>query len=215
MPYDAAAISWSQMYAWRRAAARRFGKSVFALPVVTRLRHLLLRAVRDGSSVLEVGAGQRKVAQFLARWRPAVEYQSQDIDPLSHHDYRNLDEITRVYDCVLALEVIEHLPLEAICPWLARLAELLRPGGRLVVSTPNTYYPPAWLRDATHRTPLCFDELAGLVAAAGLDVEQIVRVDHEPWHRHVLRRYVFGWLFRLIGIDFARQIVIVARKAGA
>jgi hypothetical protein len=28
----------------------------------------------------------------------------------------------------------------------------------------------------------------------------------------LLRRYAFGWLFRLIGIDFSRQIVLVAEK---
>jgi hypothetical protein len=87
------------------------------------------------------------------------------------------------------------------------------PGGRLVLSTPNTYYPPAYLRDVTHRTPLCYDELAGLVGAAGLEVERIARVYHDPVHRAFLRRYLFGWLFEMIGIDFARQIILVARKA--
>ena len=88
---------------------------------------------------------------------------------------------------------------------------MLEPGGRLILSTPNTYYPPAYLRDATHRTPLCYDELAGLLAAAGYEVEAIYRIYHDPLHRRLLRQYVFGWLFRLIGIDFARQIVVVAR----
>jgi hypothetical protein len=31
--------------------------------------------------------------------------------------------------------------------------------------------------------------------------------------RRLLRQYLFGWLFRMIGIDFARQIVLVAVKA--
>jgi hypothetical protein len=81
-----------------------------------------------------------------------------------------------------------------------------------VLSTPNTYYPPAYLRDATHRTPLCYDELAGLLAAAGWDVQRVVRIYHDPVWRNIARRYLFGWLFRLIGIDFARQIVVVARN---
>jgi hypothetical protein len=81
-----------------------------------------------------------------------------------------------------------------------------------VLSTPNTFYPPAYLRDATHVTPLCYDELAGLVACSGLHVERVVRVYHDPLLRALLRRLLFGWLFRLIGIDFARQIVLVARR---
>ncbi len=43
-------------------------------------------------------------------------------------------------------------------------------------------------------------------------MERIVRIYHDPVHRKLLRRYLFGWLFRMISIDFARQIVLVARK---
>ncbi|HVX62297.1 MAG TPA: hypothetical protein VHC19_16895, partial [Pirellulales bacterium] len=81
--------------------------------------------------------------------------------------------------------------------------------------TPNTYYPPAYLRDVTHRTPLCYDELAALVASAGGRVVRINRVYHDPIHRKLMRRYLFGWLFRMIGIDFARQIVLIAEKPAA
>ena len=49
-------------------------------------------------------------------------------------------------------------------------------------------------------------------AMAGLRVERMVRIYHDPLHRKLLRRYAFGWLFRLIGIDFSRQIVLVARR---
>jgi len=150
---------------------------------------------------------------LLRNHRQGVDYRSIDIDPHGDHDYRSLDEIDRTFDCVFAFEVVEHIGVEELPGWLARLAELLAPGGRLVLSTPNTYYPPAYLRDVTHRTPLCYDELAGLVGAAGLEVEQIARVYHDPVHRAFLRRYLFGWLFEMIGIDFARQIILVARKA--
>ncbi|MHB1037269.1 MAG: hypothetical protein ACYC35_22000 [Pirellulales bacterium] len=68
--------------------------------------------------------------------------------------------------------------------------------------------------NAPHRTPLGYDLLGGMVELAGLDVERIARVYNDPLHRIALRRFVFGWLFRLLGIDFAGQIVLVARKAG-
>ena len=54
--------------------------------------------------------------------------------------------------------------------------------------------------------------LAGLVAAAGFEVTRVERVYHDPVHRRLLRQYLFGWLFRMIGIDYARQIVLVARR---
>lgn len=209
--------SWSAQYARRKAAAARFGKTIFGLPLTKHLRDLVLEAVPPRGRVLEVGAGDRKIEGLLRRHRPGARYESLDVDPQGGHDYRDWAELSEnpsfaPYDCVLSLEVIEHLPLEEIPPWLAQLAAVLRPGGRLVLSTPNTFYPPAYLRDATHRTPLCYDELAGLVAGAGLTVERIHRIYNDPFLRLLLRRYAFGWLFRLLGIDFARQIVLVARR---
>lgn len=203
--------SWSELYAHRRAAQARFGK-IFGLKIVRRVRQVLLECVAAGDAVLEIGAADRHLKAVLERERAAVRYRSQDIDPRGAHDFRSLGDVTGPFDCVFALEVIEHLELAEIIPWLARLGELLRPGGRLLLSTPNTFYPPAYLRDATHRTPLCYDELAGLVAASGLEVTRVERVYHDPLLRKMLRRYAFGWLFRLIGIDFARQIVLVAVK---
>lgn len=206
--------SWSEQYKLRRAAAERFGR-VFSLPIVRRVRDVLLDCVAERTRVLEVGAGDRRMGELLRARREGVEYRSIDIDPHGEHDYRSLDEIDRAFDCVFAFEVVEHIAAEEIPGWLARLSELLSPGGRLVLSTPNTYYPPAYLRDVTHRTPLCYDELAALVSAAGLEVERIARVYHDPVHRKLLRRYLFGWLFEMIGIDFARQIILVARKPAA
>lgn len=205
-------ISWSEQFRLRRQAAARFG-SIFALPIVKRVRDVLLACVEDGHCVLEVGAGDRGMALHLERRRRGVEYRSLDLDPAAtSHDYRNLHEVDRSFDCVFALEVVEHLPFDEIGAWLAQLAAALKPGGTLLLSTPNTFYPPAYLRDASHRTPLCYDELAALVGATGLEVTKIVRIYHDPVYRWMLRRYLFGWLFRLIGIDFARQIVLVAVK---
>jgi SAM-dependent methyltransferase len=191
--------------------AARFGK-VFALPIVKRLGELLAAHVPAEGTVLEVGAGDRAMRALLAELRPAVKYMSLDPDPEGTHDFRDLAEVHARFDAIFSFEVIEHLAIEEIGPWLERLGDLLRPGGALLLSTPNTFYPPDFLRDATHRTPLCYDELGGLVENAGLRVERIVRVYHDPWPRKLLKRYLLGWLFRTLGIDFARQIALVARR---
>lgn len=204
-------FSWSQQYHQRRTAQQRFGR-IFDLPVAKRARDVVTACVAERDRVLEVGAGDRSLAKHLRRAAAGVQYESLDIDPHGQHDYVSLDEPAGPYDGIVALEVIEHLELAEIPQWLTRLAELLRPGGWLVLSTPNTYYPPDFLRDVTHRTPLCYDELAALTTAAGLEVVSIQRIYNDPLHRKLLRRYAFGWLFRLIGIDFARQIVLVARR---
>lgn len=203
--------SWSEQYNFRRQVAARFGR-VFDLPLARRVRDVLVEVVRDDDEVLEVGAGDRRMRELLAKKRQRATYRSMDIDPRGAHDYRTLDEIDRTFDCVFAFEVAEHIEAEALSGWLAQLKNLLKPAGHLVLSTPNTFYPPAYLRDASHRTPLCYDELGGLLEAAGLRVTRIVRIYNDPVWRMIARRFLFGWLFRLIGIDFARQIVVVAQK---
>jgi len=205
--------SWSAQFRRRKEIAARFG-GIFDLPIQRRVREVLLESLSDGDAVLEIGAGDRSMAETLRRDRPRLSYESLDIDPDGRHDYRGFEEVHRRYDCVFALEVIEHLPVEAIGPWLEQIKAVLKPGGVLVLSTPNTFFPMAYLRDVTHRTPLCYDELGGLVEGAGLRVERIVRIYHDPVHRKLLRRYLFGWLFRMISIDFAKQIVLVARREG-
>lgn len=214
---SAAPISWSTLYGHRKRAARRLG-DVYDLPLAKRVRDLLLGELGELSNtvarpaVLEVGAGDRSMGLSIAERFPLVGYQSLDIDPQGNHDYHDWSEVDRQFDAVFAFEVIEHLPIEAIPGWLDQIAARLAPGGRLLISTPNTYYPPAYLRDATHRTPLCYDELAGLVSAAGLEVDRVVRIYHDPVHRKLLKRFAFGWLFRLLGFDYARQIVLVAHR---
>lgn len=206
--------SWSEQYKFRRAIAARFG-DVFALPLARRARDVLLDVVRDEIDVLEVGAGDRRMSEMLAKKRHGVKYRSFDIDPQGAHDYRAFEEIDRTFDCVFAFEVAEHIAPDEVLDWLSRLRDLLRPAGHLVLSTPNTFYPPAYLRDATHRTPLCYDELGGMLTAVGLRVTRIVRIYNDPVWRIIARRFLFGWLFRLIRIDFARQIVVVAQAGGA
>jgi hypothetical protein len=207
-----AGLSWSRIYQFRHDAARRLGP-LYSLPIIKRASDILMRNTNAHDRVLEIGAGDRRMCSKLQQAHGQVHYESLDPDPLGDHDYRELAEVVDAYDLVVAFEVIEHLGVDEIIPWLQALRERTRDGGRLVLSTPNTYYPPAYLRDATHRTPLCYDELAGLCMAAGWHVEQVFRVYHEPLARVLVRRYLFGWMFRLLGLDFARQIVLVGRKS--
>jgi hypothetical protein len=202
---------WSEQYNFRREVAQRFGY-VYQLPLARRASEVLIGIERDGDRVLEVGAGDRRMNAAIAKKRTRVNYRSMDIDPNGAHDYHSLDEIDDTFDCVFAFEVAEHIAADELREWFARLNQLLAHAGHLVLSTPNTFYPPAYLRDATHRTPLCYDELGGMLEAAGLRVTQILRIYNDPLWRYVLRRFAFGWLFALLGIDFARQIVVVARK---
>jgi 2-polyprenyl-3-methyl-5-hydroxy-6-metoxy-1,4-benzoquinol methylase len=94
------------------------------------------------------------------------------------------------YDTVLAYDVLEHL----FDPWetTRRLAQLLRPGGRLHISVPNARskalwgpllmrgtfaYAPEGIMDVTHVRFFTRRDAVAMAEAAGLEVE---RVDHPP-----------------------------------
>lgn len=205
-------FSWSEQYARRKAAARKFGKSVFQLPLAKRAADVLLAAATDGMSVLEVGAGDKRMGELLRKQKTDIRYSSMDPDPAGRHDFRSLAEIGQPFQLVFAFEVVEHLSLDEAATWMCELQRVTRPGGTLLLSTPNTFYPPAFLRDATHKTPWCYDELAGLVAGSGFAITRITRIYNDPAQRYFARRFLCGWLFRLLGIDFARQIVLTAQR---
>ncbi len=93
-------------------------------------------------------------------------------------------------DVVANLQVIEHLWDQA--GFLAECARVLRPGGRLLVTTPNriTFSPG---RDTPlnpfHTTELSAAELAELVRGAGLTVQRLAAVHHGPRLRALDGKY--------------------------
>lgn len=206
--------SWSQQYRGRKEIASRFG-AVFSLPLAKRASGLLLETAQSGDRVLEVGAGDRRKRDALRRRFQDISYKSLDIDTEGNHDFRDWAQVNESFDLIFAFEVVEHIGIDDLPEFIAQAADHLAPGGRLLLSTPNIYYPPDFLRDVTHRTPLCYDELGSLVESTGLRTESIYRIHHDPLHRKLLKRYVFGWLFKLLGIDYAKQIVLIAEKPAA
>lgn len=210
---EPAPIAWSRLSEHRREIAARFG-NVYALPIAKRVQSTVLDHLPRGPGlqILEVGAGGRTLEKAIRARSQDVRYESMDIDLSTAQDYYDLDSVPSGYDAIVAIEVVEHLDAEAIPAWLTLLADKLRPGGRLILSTPNVYHPPAYLRDATHRTPLAYDELAGLVEAAGLEAKAIFRIFSGPLLRRVGTQILFGWLFRMLGLDYAKHVVLIADK---
>jgi SAM-dependent methyltransferase len=200
------ALPWSDLYVARRAAAKRFG-SVFSLPVRPRANRVAARHLAPGARVLDVGAGDRRAGERLK----GLDYLSCDVDPAGGHDFASVDDAPGDLDGALLFEVIEHLPLEDGLVLLRGIHDRLRPGGTLIVTTPNIAHPWAYLRDATHVTPYAHDELAGVLALAGFEVVDLFRLYHAPWAWSLLRRWLVAPFHRLFSVDFASGIGAVAR----
>jgi len=204
-------LPWSRLFECRKKVASRY-PSIWRIPVRKRY-HTVLEAVgRDGMQVLEVGAGDRGLERRLLRVWPATSYRSFDIDRERFHDFYRLEDVRGEYDLVCMFEVVEHVRPEQVFSILDRALSVLRPGGLLLVTTPNIFCPPNYLRDATHVTPWCYDELGGIALLSGFEIVDLFRLYHDALLHKLMRRILFFPVHYSLRIDFAKQIMLVARK---
>ncbi len=162
----------------------------------------------DGLSVLDIGCGGGLVSEPVARLGATVtgiDPAPENIAAASAHaasqvlaiDYRacRVEDLVadgRTFDCVLCLEVVEHVP--DVAAFLSECAKLVRPGGLMILSTINrtvkayalaivgAEYILRWLPVGTHQwerfvTP---DELARHAAAAGLAISHREGLVYNP-----------------------------------
>jgi SAM-dependent methyltransferase len=205
-------IEWSTVRAGRDQAVANL-KPILKQPLIASTIDLINTVVKEGDLLLDVGANNRNLEKALQAPGQRVEYYSYDIDRSLPHDYYNLSEITRQFDVITILEVIEHIPPGDVAKLFQRAAELLKPGGNIIVSTPNVCHPVRFWRDCTHITPFRYDELAGLLYTAGftgIEIFRLRKMRLKDW----LRYWVSLPTLRLLDIDFAPGIVVRAKLPG-
>jgi O-antigen chain-terminating methyltransferase len=149
---------------------------------------------RDHAPLLDVGCGR---GELLALCREAgVEARGCDTNERSVADLkqRGFDVVLAgVPECfdgvadaslgsIAALHVVEHLPVEALFALFAHAARALRPGGVLMIETPNAeslfLSGSEFWRDPTHLAPRHPAALTLLAREHGFKVEE-VRAIHE------------------------------------
>ena len=83
-----------------------------------------------------------------------------------------LEGRTGQYDLITLISVLEHIPADSVVPFLRAIHGALKPGGRIVLFTPNmANLTSAWIQssDLTHRT--AFTELSIQQALDGAGFE--------------------------------------------
>jgi len=200
--------SWSRLNEARKAVRSRW-PTIRRLPVIARSTRYAAARIRPGEKVLDFGASEGKFGRRLAE---GVLYRTLDTDPAVRADYRAIAEVEPgSFDVVTCFETIEHLALEEAREMLEGAARVLRPGGRLFVSTPNVHHPWSFLRSATHLTPFCYDELGGLIESAGFVVDGLFRCHRDAFLKSLVRK-IAAPLYRLLGVDYAKSILAVAHR---
>jgi 2-polyprenyl-3-methyl-5-hydroxy-6-metoxy-1,4-benzoquinol methylase len=204
-------ISWSKLFEYRNMIHERY-PDIWDLKILRKRFPLMLKTIQDGEKVLDIGASNRNLQERLKRHYPKLIYKSMDIDREQFHDFYSLDEIQETFDMVFLFEVIEHMELEDGRRLLKRIYDLLREGGRLILTTPNVFNPGRFWRDATHKVAYCYDELGGILLAQGFHIKAMYRTYSDAFQRYLWRVYVMAPLHRYLGIDFAKSILVVAEK---
>ena len=181
-----------------------------------RLEYVAERVPLAGATVLDVGCGGGLLSEALAR-RGAqvtaidlapelvkvarlhglesgtqVDYRLQSVEALAA-------ERPGTFDAITCMEMLEHVPDPAAI--VSACATLLKPGGRLFLSTLNrtpaafalaivgAEYIARLLPKGTHqyRDFIKPSELAAWLRAAGLELEDVSGLMYEPW-RNAARR---------------------------
>ena len=91
-------------------------------------------------SILEIGAGNEVVKNCLSKI--VKEYKVMDINPKLNpdilSDVRNFyPELREKFDCVICVEVLEHIPFEDLEKSLKNIYEYLTREGKLIISLPH------------------------------------------------------------------------------
>jgi 2-polyprenyl-3-methyl-5-hydroxy-6-metoxy-1,4-benzoquinol methylase len=204
-------VSWSELFRHRDKIHERY-HDIWKLKILRKRFPLMVENIRDGEKVLDIGASNRNLEERLKRHFPKLLYKSMDIDREQFHDFYSLEEVQEPFDVVLIFEVIEHLDLEEGVQLIRKTYDLLKEGGRLILTTPNVFNPSRFWRDATHKVAYCYDELGGLLLAQGFQIKAMYRTYSDAFHRYLFRLYVMAPLHRYLGIDFAKSILVIAEK---
>lgn len=178
------------------------------------VRSFVDKADLDRTDVLDIGCGfgwfVLLALEIGARTVVGVEPSEQDLATARRHltDERARFEVAGAdalpfadgsFDTVAMWEVLEHIPKRTEPVAFREIARVLRPGGRLYLSTPHASVlarvsdPAWWVAGHRHYT---LQEIAGLVSGAGLAVEHLDRKGGAWQIIHMHNMYVAKWLFR-------------------
>ena len=154
----------------------------FSPETVRRARTWYLRHLPEPGDLLDVGCGRGEFLQAAAEAGHRVVGIDHDPKMLAHvggptvHQGDALDFLQSTpdtYDAITAFHVIEHLAVQEAEAMIRLAADRLRPGGRLVVATPNPGSLPTiaheFWRDPTHVRPYDRELIEYLTSGAGLD----------------------------------------------
>lgn len=158
---------WFQRHvvAYRFAAARVVGRRVLDAGCGEGYGSAILAT--KAASVVGIDL-ERDVIDHAAERYPSVRFEAGDLSALPGPDGS--------FDAVVSFQVIEHL--QSPRDFAAECARVLKPGGLLILSTPNRLtFSPEGIRNPFHTVEFAPDELRGILAQR-FDVQTLAGTFH-------------------------------------
>lgn len=194
-------------------------KKPYKLPAIFSRRKKLLNTISlyKNCKLLDVGAGDKWVKNYLSQKKLKFIYKSMDIDRTYAHDFYNISDIKEKFDIVLLFDVVEHLSLDTLSFYLEKIKNLLNPEGKLIISIPNIFYVGKIYHSTyTHIKNYSFFDLYLLLKKNGFESVQIFRLIEKtckldwklPWR--ILKKVLQIFLCHLFTyLDYATDIIII------
>lgn len=205
-------------------------------------RHVLRRLpASPEASILDIGCGAGEIVRMMhaAGYRNArgIDVSEEQVALAHEHgvegvevaDLReHLDSAQDTYDVIIALDVLEHFEPEEVLALLDLIAGALKPGGLLLVRTPNAaspFFGRYRYGDLTHGLAFTVRSLRQAMASTGFGCVEFSAVDPVPHGltstaRFILWQLIAG-LFKLClavetgqlrGHIVTQNIVVAARR---
>ena len=205
---------WSQIFLWRLKFKKSMGR-IDKLPITGSAAQWIIDEVEKSGpkrlSVLDFGAGPRLLMEKLGPVIGRIDYESYDIDRRTKQDYYDIKDIKKTFDIVVCLEVIEHLDTRGKIDLVREMTSLTKPGGKVMLTTPNAEHPTVFWRDFSHVAPIHHLDLAGLMARFGLEEIEIHRLAKLTLKKRIQLLF-YAPLLKFLHCDFAQSIMAVGTR---
>lgn len=184
----------------RRTRSLRWGREYlcYLLFLVEKIRELA------PASVLDVGCGDGRLLSLLVDVVPechgvdlstaAIRF-AQAFVPRAHFAEIDASALHRTFELVTAIEVLEHIPDEAVSGFLRTLAQRCAPGGTVIVSVPTRNVALTRKHYRHYDEALLRQQLAA--SGAALKVQELCYVYRQPSWLRALERAIDNRHFRL------------------